>query len=529
MKVSEYRQLFSLLCLVVACVVAPSKQVQAGWVSAPKTVKSALKERKIALLIGISKFTNKQWAPLEYANNDVRKMSNVLTKYGKFDKIMIRNTPAATRKQALLRSLKALKKQVKVGLDTVVVYISSHGTISTPPGKTQRQRYIITSDTSEQISRSALSVQEIQEVLKSFRSRRIVLMLATCYTFTPSSKSVRNPGMKGNAAPTRSLKSRAMQILSAAAQSQPAFESSLLNSDVYTHFFADCAKKLFKNKKGPVTAIDIHVCALAPTREFVKKYKGTNQVPVVYSEKNANVDVILFDRQKTRAKVGYFRSVHKTGKASAYRILRLGQKAQGKRIYTASLGELTALPPGRYRVQLESRNGSVLESQVINITAEQITQWKSDWIAEIQGGLLISKKGGSPFLSGGMLGLHHQLFGLKLGIWGTERSYLHSAPSQQLYFEARGEFGYRGRWGLFELFAGGYASFGVMLKHVGHPQQPFGAASVFAYGLTLAPCLWIRPSWGIAMQVDAGFSLLQLDTLSHLFEASIRAGVYYRF
>jgi hypothetical protein len=516
-----------LLMVVLVCVMVGWSAVAWGqWEPVPGAKTALPKERKLALLIGIPTFQNKLWAPLAYAKNDVAKMEYTLRKYGTFDRILIRDRAGTTTRKALLESLRQLRKHVKVALDTVVVYVSSHGTISSPPGSPTRKRYIITSDTTERISQTALSVEELQEILKTFRSRRIVLMLATCYTYRPQSKSVRNPGLKGAGAPTRSLKSRAMQILSAAAKAQPAFESSLLRSDVYTHYLADCAKKLFRTRKRSVTAIDLHVCALAPTREFVKKHKGTNQVPVVYTDRNANNDVVLFRPARSRLQVGYFRA--KEHARGVYRVIRMGQKSQSK-AKTATPGELMALSPGRYSIQLTDARGRVLQTQTLVVRPDHVTAWRSDWVAEAQGGILYSRKGGTAMLGGGMFGVRLPYFGLKLGVWTTQKQYLQSDPSQQLYFELRADAGGRWRWGMLALFAGAYAGLGVMFKHVAHPLQPAGAATVFLYGLTVAPTLWIREEWGITLQVDAGFSVMQLDTLTNIPDLSARAGLSYRF
>lgn len=524
-------QRLSWVCCIflVGCLfLAASPKASAQWVRSRRVDARALQSRKFALLIGISRFSNKRWAPLSYAQNDVGKMASMLREHGRFDRIMIRDTPQMTTREALLQSLRDLRRKVKISLDTVVVYVSSHGTISSPPGSPQRQRYIITSDTTERIPQTSLAVKELQEILKTFRSKRIVLILATCYTYAPSSKAVLHAGLKGGDIPTRPLKSRAMQILSAAARSQPAFESAALRSDVYTHFLTDCAKKLLKKKRASITAIDLHVCALAPTREFVKKHQGTNQVPVVYSDRDANHDVVLISPTPASKPMGYFRTVSRRGRGVRYRIVRLGQKSRGAAV-VANVDELMALSPGRYRVALEGADGREIELQEIEIQSEQITPWKTDWALDAQGGVTFSPKGGASQMFGGMLGLHHRFVGFKFGVWNAQRTYLSSPSSQQLYLELRLEGGYRHRWAWFELFAGGYAAFGLMMKHVLHPTQEMGMSSVFSYGLTLSPTFWFHPAWGLTLQADAGFAVLRLEEISHLFEFSVRMGLSYRF
>ena len=107
-----------------------------------------------------------------------------------------------------------------------------HGTVS--KGRT---RFIITSDTTQSVSKTALSVRNIRSILGGFTSRRIGLILATCYTGLANSKSVLAKGIKGGIKPLPFEKDRAIQILSAASYAQPAFESSSFRSDIYTHFF----------------------------------------------------------------------------------------------------------------------------------------------------------------------------------------------------------------------------------------------------------------------------------------------------
>tara|TARA_B100000609_G_scaffold194841_1_gene187967 strand:- start:49935 stop:51521 length:1587 start_codon:yes stop_codon:yes gene_type:complete len=498
----------------------------AQWVSAKHIKPNTLGSKKLALLIGISKFTSPQWSNIDYASNDVHKMAHVLRKLGKFDRIMLRTSQKNTTKQSLLQAVKRLREHVKVSLDTVVVYISSHGTISSPPGNKHRLRYIITSDTDQRITQTALPVQKLLKLLKTFRSKKVVLILATCYTYAPNSKAILHPGLKGNTTPTRSLRTRAMQILSAAARSQPAFESRTLRSDVYTHFFTECAKKLAKKGKRQITAIDIHVCALAPTREFVKKHKGTNQVPVVYSERGANYDIPLIQSKTTKRQLGYLRTAS-LSPATRYTIVRLGAKSA--KPIDASAGELLALPPGRYRISQVDAQGKTIYDKTLNIQQDQIAEWSSEWTLDAQAGGWFSQKGGTQQLWGGYIGVHHSFFGLKLGVWSTQKTYLASPPSQQLYLELRGEAGFRNQWHSFSLFTGAYASLGVMWKHFLHPAQPTGAASVFNYGVTVTPGLWLSPTWGIHLQLDAGFTVLQLAELTNQFEWSARIGLYHRF
>ena len=71
-----------LVCLCMILCLGFGAEASAQWVRSRRVDGGALQSRKFALLIGISRFSNKRWAPLSYAENDVHKMASMLREMG---------------------------------------------------------------------------------------------------------------------------------------------------------------------------------------------------------------------------------------------------------------------------------------------------------------------------------------------------------------------------------------------------------------------------------------------------------------
>tara|TARA_B100000609_G_scaffold190595_1_gene178657 strand:- start:851 stop:1858 length:1008 start_codon:yes stop_codon:yes gene_type:complete len=205
-------------------------------------------------------------------------------------------------------------------------------------------------------------------------------MLATCYTGLANSKSKPLPGAKGGLKPATPLRSRAIQVLSAAGYGQSAFESQSLRADVYTHFFLDCMKRLSQKAKAAST-IEIHACASQPTTMYVKKQRSEIQVPKVDSEPGANRDIFLVGGAKKRGKRGYFWGFGRKGIASYVLQPLVAQANQKEHTLSkqstppeikVSVSEYIALKPGRYRVKVHDTKGKVIKTYVITIKPDGV-------------------------------------------------------------------------------------------------------------------------------------------------------------
>lgn len=468
-----------------------SAQLQGSTVSAG----SALRPQKIALVVGINRSRqSKYWSPLLYAKRDAQRMATSLRTQAKFDHIMLLNTPAQTTTRSLLQALQRLNSLVKNSEDLVVVYLSSHGTVSQG-----RERFLVTSDTKRNVSRSGLAVKTIRLKLRKLRSRRIALILAACYTGSSESKSVRVPGTKGTLRPRQPLQTeRAIQILSAASFAQPAFESTQIKGDIYTHFFLKCMRRL-KHK----TIIKIHVCAATRTTPFVQKWNGEVQVPKAYSELGANRDFALVTATEVQRKLGYFHTKLPQKRGMFVKLFRLGQKSRQQRKWKLFANEMTALPPGRYRILVQASNGRTVREETVVIRSGQISRFASPWSLEFQGGGLGTTgvlQNGGEFAGSGYFGLRHRYFAILLGVWGTSLTFEQDSYVQ-FALELRGEGGYHHQWRSFGLFVGAYISTAALWQDLNRSPH---VSVLFQGGFTLNPSIRISPHWELFASLDAG-------------------------
>jgi len=494
----------SLACFLCISLISCGN-VYAGFRNSKIRVGKSLLPKKFALIIGIQRSTKSPvWPTLRFAKRDARRMTRALSKVAKFDRILTLTRTEDTTTASILRAFRKLKSWVKHPKDTVLVYFSAHGTV----GK-GRNRYIITSDTSQKIPSTALSVKVVMRLLQGISSRRIGLILAMCYTGLIRSKSVLPKGVKGVVKPRPFRKRQALQILSAASYAQPAFESDVLRADVYTHFFLDCfIRQRYR------TIIDIHVCAARQTTPYVKRLNGDVQVPKAYSAPGANRDFFLLAQKDNSKKRGYLRTAWRSGQQWSFRISRVALKGPSEKIIRLSSQELTALEPGKYRVAIHDAFGKLRRIQTVQVGEERVVELLSDWTFALQANGVLSTKGGTDSLWGGSMGMYHRFFGWKLGLSQTSKTYLTSAPSLQLLPELRLEGGMRFEWLHFDWFLGGYGSTGLLFSHVGHPKRALGMSLLFGIGATTSVRFWLFERMALVVQGDLGMSLFRARNVS---------------
>ena len=514
-----------MICTIVICALffIGKNKSHAGLQPAKAPIKLSFLAKKLALVIGIEHSTKStEWPKLRYARSDAQRVAKVLREKARFDRITLLSSERRTTKQAILQSLKRLQQRVKSPEDMVFVYISAHGVVSRG-----RKRYIVTSNTSANVSKTGLSVEDLRKILKKLPSRKICLILATCYTGSTKSKAVRLQGHKGSLKPALPFKrSRAIQILSAASFAQAAFESSQLKSDVYTHFFLDCLSTLKKK-----TIIKVHVCASSKTTAFVQKWNGEVQVPKAYSELGANRDFLLIEKAKKQQQLGYFGALFKSQKKRQIRISKLGSKASSRKTIQATNSEYTALPPGRYLISIQDDKGTLLRKEEIQIEAGKVSYLLSNWSFEFQGGLRLSngalQKGGD-WLVGGLTGFRHKYFALLSGVWGTSLQFagLQSSTSQILW-ELRTEGGYRWDIHRLTLFLGAFTSLGILVQDI---NQEAHLSYWFQGGACLVSGWQLGNRWTVRLIADIGvIPSVTLFTSRLFWSYSFRLGLGYRF
>lgn len=229
---------------------------------------AATAPRRFGLFIGVRDFTRSGFPALRYADKDARDFAAAVEA---LDHRTVLTTPAETTRGAILRALKELGRLANRPLDTVLVYISSHGALARTPGGPLR-RYVVTSDTQkERIAQTALPVATLLRTLERLRARRKAVVLAFCHS--GAGKSVMTDdlasalwGMKGPfVPPPLEDVSEGTAVLSASAFGETAREDDRLQGDVYTHFLIEGIKSGDLDGDGAVTLTEAHDYARSRT------------------------------------------------------------------------------------------------------------------------------------------------------------------------------------------------------------------------------------------------------------------------
>jgi hypothetical protein len=276
------RRLFALagLLVLVSCLaqtrtkggLAPVEGLSVG------KVEQALQPKRLALLVGINRFSDERWPSLKHAVSDARVLGELLSskEKGRFDSVKVLADPDGTRLEQVLSALDDLERQNVSSADTVLVYFSTHGTLARGP-EAKLARYLVTTDTDQQqIRRTALMVRDLLQRFDRLPSKRKVLVLASCHSGTgksalPEQINSELKGIKGAffVQPLEEI-SQAAMVLTACAWGETAREDDQLGHDIYTHYFIEALAGEDTDGDGAVTASEAHAHALSRTYYYSK-------------------------------------------------------------------------------------------------------------------------------------------------------------------------------------------------------------------------------------------------------------------
>lgn len=250
----------------------------------PEAIDAAARPRRIALLIGIDTFDDHYWPTLRWAAKDADDLGAALSdpKIGGFDEVRVLTRPESTTRQSVLAALAHLKSLAPRADDTVIVYVSSHGTLApTPSGRLERT--LVLRDTRhDKLLDTGLPMAVLEKAFDAIPSKRKALVLAACDSgsgsslLTPAARRLMH-GVKG-ALPELETVSHASLVMSASEFEEPAREDDRLENDVYTHFLVQAlVRGADANGDGAVSATEAHDYARRRTYE----YTGGKQIPTV--------------------------------------------------------------------------------------------------------------------------------------------------------------------------------------------------------------------------------------------------------
>ncbi len=228
--------------------------------------------RRLALIIGVERFEDERFGDLKYTQDDALALGSALSREG-FDEIRVLTADGETTRAAVLDALSGLAEKIRSPEDTVLVYISSHGTLAHPPGRAL-ERFVVLRDSRMHLAAdTGLSVRSLLERVEALPSSRKAVVLATCHSGAGKSK-LPDPLVdalsrsKSSALPDLLQVSEAMVVVSAAAFGETARESARLGHDIYTYFLIEAFKNGDRNGDGAVTISEAHDYARERTYRF---------------------------------------------------------------------------------------------------------------------------------------------------------------------------------------------------------------------------------------------------------------------
>ncbi len=249
-----------------------------------------------AFVVGVDRFADATFEPLQWAEADARAVADALdASGGAWDvELVTGETGREDLLAGLGRFLDALGPE-----DTAMVYVSSHGVVDYVDGRPRR--FLVTADTAAgDLGATAVEVQDLLARVDQAQPRWKVVVLATCFGGTGeglrSSEGAGAEGRRGAArlTPIDAWPRRASVVLSASYMDGPAWEDPHLGHEIYTYYFLEALGRptdddVDLNGDSALSAFEAHGYAAARTVERT----GGRQFPSANLDAVGERDVIL--------------------------------------------------------------------------------------------------------------------------------------------------------------------------------------------------------------------------------------------
>lgn len=287
-----------------------------------QAVQAAGETKKIIVSIGVDTFEDQLWPKLGFSSQDAERIYLYFTNRKEdpysFGELLTSKRDGEVGYQKIRASLERLAKENRSEDDTVIVYLSSHGTVAYRPDGSIGRYFIAANTKSSSVAHTAVDYDEIVRIFNSLPSKKKALILAFCHSGI--GKSVLTPDMKRALAqlkgpyfeePTQQY-SEGSFVLAASAWREPAIEDTSLGGDVYTHFLLDGFSRDL-NGDGVVTISEAHHYAANETIRFtqgrqrpsaVVEQLGADPIVVSGSQKRAGTAMLYaFSERLAQLKV----------------------------------------------------------------------------------------------------------------------------------------------------------------------------------------------------------------------------------
>jgi hypothetical protein len=321
--------------------------------------------RRLYLAIGIDQYKDPYWGQLKYASKDAQDFAKALDTT--FDGGVLLTSQSEkdsfVTRDEVLQALAQLEKENFSENDTVLIYLSAHGTIgkTLQDGRTVLEKVMVTAETeSEAPTFSGVTHTQLLTIFERLKSRRKVLILDTCYSGSGKSKLnqkildllARQKGALDDANLGSPVEGSI--ILSASAWGEEAIESARHNNSLYTHHLIE-GFRFDLNQDGAISITEAHSYA---SRKVIEESQGrqhpTARIEVVGS------DPIIVRGEKKKGNPLLF--------AYEQMMRKLKVELNGRELADLKKGG-AAVPAGSYRLSIRDLEGKLL--MVKDITLEE--------------------------------------------------------------------------------------------------------------------------------------------------------------
>jgi len=254
--------------------------------SGPKQI-----QKHWAFLVGINKYVDPTFSPLNYCINDVKSLQNLLARLN-YETICLHDElnpddPRFPNRNNIEAELTRLCKLLGEN-DLLWVHFACHGM------RFEEQPILIARDTREPILPStSLSLARVEELMRESRARRRVLTLDACETGVEMGRSSNTPDFIKNVYEL----AEGYALISASTAKQAAQESKDVGHGVFTHYLLQGLRDGAKNNHGHVTVSSLHEFILNEFR--IRNSKGGQLQEPTYRSEGMG-DIILADLKNVK-------------------------------------------------------------------------------------------------------------------------------------------------------------------------------------------------------------------------------------
>ncbi len=240
------------------------------WSIIPPCFAARRQAKKFLLSIGIDEYTDKYWRNLQFAAKDATDIYNYFQ--NRFDGGWLLTThndvDRKVSKSEILNAINRLSVENTSEEDTVIVYISSHGTVGRVFDQNQQtnriRKFLVTADTdAKNLEQTALEHEYLFTLFSQLKSRRKVIILDACYSGAGKSRLTQSildqlASQKSDffKEPDDPIQEGTI-YLSASAWGEEAREDGSYANGIYTHFLLEGFNHDF-NKDGAVSITEAH-------------------------------------------------------------------------------------------------------------------------------------------------------------------------------------------------------------------------------------------------------------------------------